>query len=153
MKHAINEYPVTVRWIGEREGVLESVDDLPPLAVSSPPQFGGAPGVWSPEHMLVAATAACLMSTFLAIAAASDLRVLSFEAPAQGTLSRGEDGRYRLSRVVLRPRLALTREADRERAVRILARAHEACLVTRSLNAEVAIEPVLEIAYPEPVAL
>jgi organic hydroperoxide reductase OsmC/OhrA len=148
-----HDYPVTVRWIGEKEGVAESLDDLPPLPVSSPPQFGGPHGVWSPEHLLVAATSACLMSTFLAIANFSGLQVLWFEAPATGTLTRGEDRRYRMSRIVIRPRVTVTREADHERALRLLDKAHETCLVTRSLSSEVVIEPSVEIAHPEPVLI
>lgn len=153
MSQEPHDYPVTVRWVGEKEGVAESPDNLPPLPVSSPPQFGGPPGVWSPEHLLVAATASCLMTTFLAIAGLSSLSVLSFEAPALGTLSRGEDRRYRVARIVLRPRITLTREADREKALRLVAKAHDACLITRSLNTEVVVEPVIEVAYPEPVTV
>ena len=148
-----HDYPVTVRWIGEKEGVAESPDDLPPLPVSSPPQFGGPAGVWSPEHLLVAATASCLMTTFLAIAGLSSLTILSFEAPAQGTLTRGDDRRFRISRIVIHPRVTVSREADRERALRLLDKAHDACLITRSLSSEVVIEPAVEVAYPEPVTV
>ena len=150
--HEPHDYPVTVRWISDKEGVLESPDGLEPLPVAAPPQFGGPPGVWSPEHLLVAATAACTMSTFLVIAAASGLTVLSFEAPAQGTLVRGEDRRYRVTRIVVRPRVTVAQQSDVDRALRLLDKAHDACLVTRSLTAEVKIEPLIEVDAPTPVA-
>jgi peroxiredoxin-like protein len=143
-----HDYPVTVRWIGHKEGVAESADGLEPLPVSSPPQFGGPAGVWTPEHMVVAATAACLMTTFLAVAEASRLTVLSLEVPGHGTLTRGDDRRYSISRIVLRPRLTIATTADRERALRLLDKAHAACLVSRSLKSEVVVEAQVEVAHP-----
>jgi peroxiredoxin-like protein len=150
MQHAANEYPVTIRWIRAKEGVGESADGLEPLPIGAPPQFGGSAGMWTPEHMLVAATAACLMTTFLAAAEASQLRVLSFEAPATGTLDRAEDRRFWVPRIELRPRLRVASEADRERALRLLAKAEAACLISRSLRSTVIVQPEVEVASFEP---
>lgn len=152
MPHAANEYPVTVRWIGAKEGVGESADGLEPLPIAAPPQFGGPAGVWTPEHMLVAATAACLMTTFLAAAEASQLRVLSYEAPATGTLERAEDRRYWVPTIEVRPRVRVMNENDRARALRLLEKAEAACLVSRSLRSTVVVRPEIEVAGDRPLA-
>jgi organic hydroperoxide reductase OsmC/OhrA len=148
MNDARHEYPVTVRWISEKDGLLESADGLPPLPVASPPQFGGKPGIWSPEHLLVGAVSSCLLSTFLAVAEISGLRVLSFEAPAVGTLERGDDRRYRFALVEVHPRLTVASDADAEKAARLLPKAEAACLVTRSLSCPVLVHPRIEVAEP-----
>ena len=46
---------------------------LPPIMAASPPQFGGPPGRWSPETLLVAAVADCYILSFRAIAKATKL--------------------------------------------------------------------------------
>lgn len=139
------DYPVTITWTGGKAGIAESDDGLPRLPVAAPPEFGGDEEVWTPEHLLVASVASCLMTTFLAIAGLSKLEVERLEVPASGHLVRGEDRRYRFDRVTLRPRVGVADEAAREKALRLLAKAEEACLITRSLSSEVAVEPEVEV--------
>lgn len=145
-------YPLQIRWNAPRGGIVESREDgLPPLTVASPPEFGGPERTWSPEHVFVASVASCFMTTLLAIAELSKLEIRAFEADALGMLVRGEDRRYSFSEVVLRPRLVLAKEKDRERALRILEKSEDACLITNSISAEVRVEPALETASPAEV--
>ena len=48
-------YSTEVEWTGERGGDL-SAPDLPDLEVDAPPEFKGHEGVWTPEHLFVAAS-------------------------------------------------------------------------------------------------
>jgi organic hydroperoxide reductase OsmC/OhrA len=140
-----HDYTLTVRWTSERKGMARA-ETLPPLEVATPPEFGGHPGIWSPEHLFVAALSSCLMATFLAIAANSKLEFRSFECPATGTVRRGEDRLFRVTEAVLRPRLVLAHAADRERAARILQKAEQACLISNSVRTTIRLEPVIEAA-------
>jgi organic hydroperoxide reductase OsmC/OhrA len=142
------EYPVTVSWTSGRAGYAESVDGLPGLPLAAPPEFGGEEGLWTPEHLLVASVASCLMTTFLAIAELSKLEVESLEVGASGHLVRGEDRRYRFDRITVRPVVGVVGESAREKALRLLAKAEELCLITRSLSAEVQMEPRIEVLDP-----
>jgi organic hydroperoxide reductase OsmC/OhrA len=142
------EYPVTVSWTSGRAGYAESVDGLPGLLLAAPPEFGGEEGLWTPEHLLVASVASCLMTTFLAIAELSKLEVESLEVGASGHLVRGEDRRYRFDRITVRPVVGVVGESAREKALRLLAKAEELCLITRSLSAEVQMEPRIEVLDP-----
>lgn len=144
-----HDYPVTVDWRAGREGLAEAVS-LPALEVAAPPEFGGPAGVWSPEHLFVASVASCYMTTFVAIAANSKLEFASLSVPAVGRLVRGVDRRYRIDRILLRPRLALLREEDRDKAARILEKSEQACLISASIRSEVVLEPAIEIA-PDPM--
>jgi organic hydroperoxide reductase OsmC/OhrA len=102
--------------------------------------------VWSPEHLLVAATTACLMTTFLAAAELSGVRVLSYEAWSVGHVARGEDRRYWVPLIEVRPRVTLQREEDHETALRLMQKAEAACLVSRSLRSTVLVHPQVEVA-------
>jgi organic hydroperoxide reductase OsmC/OhrA len=61
-------FPVNVHWEGGRL-THASAPGKDELEVAPPPEFrGGVAGVWSPEDLLVAATASCYAVTVAAIA-------------------------------------------------------------------------------------
>ena len=133
-------YPVSVRWIGGKQGVGTSPDWLPALEVATPPAFGGPSGAWSPEHLLALAVASCWMSTFVAMAEHSSLDVAAVDVTAEAAVDRREDRRFWVPRVALRPRVTVRRPEDVERAQRLVAKAESGCLVSNSLASEVALE-------------
>lgn len=140
-------YLVTVESTGLKTGELTSPDaGLPLLEVASPPQFGGPGQIWSPEHLYVAALASCLMTTFRAIAAASDVEVVTYRDHAGGHLTRDENRLFRVDEVTLRPEIIITDASKLDKARRILDKAEKACLVSRSVNTVVSLEGSIEAA-------
>ncbi|HET6591531.1 MAG TPA: OsmC family protein, partial [Xanthomonadales bacterium] len=74
---------------GGPEGEVRTTGaELPPIAVTSPPEFGGPEGCWSPETLLVAAVADCFILTFRAIARASRYEWRELACTVEGTLDR-----------------------------------------------------------------
>ena len=142
-------YHVKVEWTGRRAGWVEA-DGLPRLAISAPAEFSGDSGVWTPEHLLVAATASCLMTTFLAIAEASKLPVASYVSKAFGRLEKVPEEGYRFTEITLAPEIGVAGE-DVEKAQKVLARAEKSCFISKSLRAAVQVEPKF-IAAPAAVA-
>ena len=135
-----------VHAAADAEGsVLVRSEGLPTLATAPPPQYGGPGDQWSPETLLVAATADCFILTFRAIATASKLPWRRLGCDAEGVLDR-RDGVVRFTELHLRARLVVPPGVDAERAKRLLEKAEAACLVTNSLafrptlTAEVAAE-------------
>jgi peroxiredoxin-like protein len=141
MSEVHSSYPVAVRWEGERRGRASSVDGLPELSVAPPPAFGGPAGLWSPEHLFVLAATTCWMTTFLAVAQASKLEVAAIDCSGRGILDKGEDRRYRIASIALRPTVTVFHEEDRERATRLIEKAEAACLIRNSIRSEVTLEP------------
>jgi len=125
-----------VQAAAEAEGsVTITSDRLPSLSTAPPLQFGGPGDQWSPETLLVAAVADCLMLTFRAVARASKLSWLNLECSAEGVLDR-VDGVSRFTEVRLHARLTLPQGGDIERGKRLLEKAEKTCLITNSLKAE-----------------
>jgi organic hydroperoxide reductase OsmC/OhrA len=116
---------------------------LDDLETTSPPEFGGPAGYWSPETLLVASVADCLILTFRAIARASKLDWTSLECEADGTLNR-VDGVTRFTHFELRARLKVPAHVSHEKAERILHKSENVCLITRSLTAEVHLDTAVE---------
>ncbi len=132
-------YQVGVEWIGRRAGRVEA-DGLPDLVVSAPLEFSGDPGMWTPEHLLLAATASCLMTTFLALAEFQKLPVTSYTSKAFARLEKVSGEGYRFTEITLAPEIGVASE-DREKTQKVLARAEKNCFISNSLRATVQIEP------------
>ena len=56
----------------------------PDLEVSSPPEFKGEAGIWTPEDLFVGALNACILMTFVAFATQKGLEFASYECRAEG---------------------------------------------------------------------
>ena len=135
-----------VRALAQAEGsVALSSERLPSLESASPLQFGGPGDKWSPETLLVAAAADCLILTFRAIARASKLPWVSLDCDAEGVLDR-VDGVTRFTAIRVNARLVLPAGGDVERGRRLLEKAEKSCLITSSLKAESALTAEVTIA-------
>jgi peroxiredoxin-like protein len=133
-------YPVQLTWTNDRKGVLSAPALTETINVATPPEFaGGMPGIWSPEHLFVAAVSSCLMTTFLAIAANSRLEYSGFSCAATGKLEQVE-GKYRITEVELKPVVTVTDASQAERALRVLQKAEQHCLISNSVNSRVIME-------------
>ena len=115
------------------------------LPMSAAPEFHGDPLRANPEQLFVASLSSCQALTFLFLAARQRIAVTSYSDAAVGTLET-ENGRMRMTRVVLRPRISVCQPADAAVVRDLVERAHRACFIANSITAHVALEPVIEIA-------
>ena len=115
------------------------------LVLSSDPAFRGSPNLPNPEQLLLAAASSCQLLSFLAMAARSRIDVLSYDDEAEAVMP--DDVRpVRITRITLRPHIVVAVEADLAKARKLVGRAHDACYIANTVNAEIVIEPVLEHA-------
>ena len=139
-------YEVTVNWVADRKGAMRSpvLDTI--IEVATPPQFPkGMKGIWSPEHLFVAAVNSCLMTTFLAFAENSHLAFESFSSKASGKLEI-VDGKYMISEITLMPVLTITEKTNEEKAKRLLSKLENNCLISNSIKSKIIFEPEVKIA-------
>jgi peroxiredoxin-like protein len=141
-----HHYEVKLNWESDRKGLISSPVLQSNIEVATPPEFPkGMAGIWSPEHLLVAAVNSCLMTTFLAIAENSKLDFVNFESKADGKLERVE-GNYMISEIVLSPVVTISNNADKERALRILHKSEQACLISNSIKSKIVFQPEIREA-------
>ncbi len=136
------KYEAHARWTGARRGVAAGTGAGAEIEFASPPEFQGEGDKWTPEHFFMASIAGCFVTTFRAIAEFSKFDFVALEVAAQGVLEKAEGG-FRFTRVVVKPKLTIMREDDRERALRLLNKAEHGCLISRSINAQVSLEPTI----------
>jgi len=140
-----HSYEVDVNWVVDRIGILFSPELNDEMQVATPPQFqNGVEKVWSPEHLFTAAVNSCLMTTFLAVAENSKLEFKKFSSKAHGKLEK-IDGRYIMSEITLIPSLTIFREEDREKAIRILNKSEESCLISNSVRSKIVMTAEIKV--------
>jgi len=137
--HKSFHYQTGIQWLQGRRGVV-SASARPSIVVSSPPEFKGEPGLWTPEELLVSAINSCLLMTFLAYAQREELDLAAFDSGAEGLLEYSE-GKYRITEVVLKPNLTMNSEEDVLLARDVLERAHRDCIISNSVRATVNMVP------------
>ncbi len=148
-----HEFKINLKWTEDRKGVLSS----PELAagksatdnsieVATPPEFPqGMPNIWSPEHLFTASVSSCLMTTFLSIAENSKLEFKSFDCEAIGIMEKVER-RFLMTEIILKPKVIVMEEKDRDRAERVLVKSEEVCLISNSIKTKVTMDITIEVA-------
>lgn len=119
--------------------LISGAENLPKIVVAPPKQFGGTGEQWSPEDLLMAAVANCLILSFKAIAKASKFEWEQIECEAEGILDKVER-KLLFTHVVCRVKLVIPASQKKETAERLLLKAEETCLVSNSMSCESAIE-------------
>ena len=145
-------YEVRVRWTGNRgtgtsgyrnygRDHLIEAGTKPAIEGSSDPAFRGDAERYNPEELLVASVSACHMLWYLHLCATAGITVTGYEDDPLGTMAEDADG-GRFTSVVLRPRIALSAGADRERASALHAEAHRKCFIANSVTFPIECEPI-----------
>ncbi len=121
-------------------------DGLTNVAASASPHI--VPMPWAnpdavdPEEAFVASVASCHMLFFLDFARRSGLVVTGYDDEAEGEMHKGSDGRTRITRIALRPRIVFAgEEPDRAVIDELHHKSHEACFIANSITSEVVVEP------------
>ena len=141
----IHHFEVQLKWESTRKGLMTSPVLNSAIEVATPPEFpNGIAGIWSPEHLFVAAINSCLMTTFLAIAENSKLEFVNYESKAEGKLEKVDD-KLMISEIVLSPVVTISNEGYREKASRILQKSEVACLISNSIKSKIIIQPQINV--------
>ena len=141
-------FPVSIDLVEGRRTVA-SAAWKPDLQIATPPEFiGGVLGVWSPEDLLVASTAACYAVTLAAVAELREVPIRSLSVSGTGHVTRRNDGKFGFVAIELDVRLETDPDLI-EAAERAARRAEEQCIVTMALDVPVHVGLDVRTAAPE----
>ena len=120
---------------GKPKGVVATKSgNLVALEIAAPKEFDGPGDSWSPEELLVASVADCLILTFRAIATASGLKWLDLSCEAEGVLEM-VDRKTQFTEMYITATLNINTQEDEKKALLLLEKAENTCLITNSLIA------------------
>ncbi len=159
-RERIHRYEATVVWTGDtgvgtrdytayRRDHVVRFPGKPELTGSSDLSYGGDPGKYNPDQLLVASLSACHMLWYLHLAAVGGVVVRGYEDRAEGTLVLDADGGGRFTEAVLRPRVRIA-SGGVARARALHEEAHRKCFIANSVNFPVRLEPETEEIRPAP---
>jgi len=133
-------YQVDLNWEEGRKGFVKSPVLNSTIEVATPPEFPkGIEGIWSPEHLFVAAVESCFMTTFLAIAENSRLDFSELSCKAVGTLENVEN-KFMISKILLAINLTIKDDSQKDKALRVIDKSEKACLISNSVKTEIQLK-------------
>jgi organic hydroperoxide reductase OsmC/OhrA len=137
-------FAIDLRWSGDKRGIVSS-HSLKPFSVSTPPEFGGPEGEWSPEHLFLSSITSCFMSTYLVFVNKMKIENTGFECTATGQVER-IDGKYKFTYIHIYPKAFVGNDADVEIAKVAMEKAKKYCLISNSVNAVIVQHPEVVVA-------
>lgn len=118
---------------------------LDALESAGPAEFGGPGDLWSPETLLSAAIADCFILSFRAIARASKFDWISLRCEVDAVLDR-VDKVTRFTDIEETVVLEVPAGTDEAKAMRLLERAEQVCLITNSMTATTHLDATVRVA-------
>jgi organic hydroperoxide reductase OsmC/OhrA len=115
------------------------------LPMSSAPGYRGDPSRANPEQLFVASLSACQALTYLFLAAKNGVGVVGYVDDADGRLGI-TDGKMRMARVTLRPRITLETGSNETLARELVPKAHDGCFIGNSVSTPVEIAATFAFA-------
>lgn len=131
-------FDVTLRSAEALEGMV-STGLADAVSVGFPADFGGDAERWSPEALLSASVASCLMTSFRYFLHRSNGDIQSFSNHARATLDKTEQG-LRITRVGVAVDIWVADSVQEGVARKAAEKAQKACAVSHSLNCPVDVE-------------
>ena len=136
-------FKTSLKWEEGKKGNLDSPGKQP-IEISTPPEFKGPEGYWSPEDLFLASINSCIMTTFIYFAEKDSLAFISYESETEGEVSF-QEGRLTFSSVTIRPIVEVKNESDKEKAKQIIEKSEKYCLISSSVKSEITVSPEIKI--------
>ncbi|MEM7288890.1 MAG: OsmC family protein [Pseudomonadota bacterium] len=146
-----HEFPSRVIWTGntgtgtsaykayERTWDL-AIDGKKTVHCSNDPMLGGDPSKYNPEDLLITALSSCHMLWYLHLCSVGGITVTAYEDNPVGIGESEPDGSGRFLKAILRPKIIITEDSDREKALGLHDEIHKYCFIARSVSFPVEYE-------------
>ncbi|MCK4576971.1 tRNA (N6-threonylcarbamoyladenosine(37)-N6)-methyltransferase TrmO [candidate division WOR-3 bacterium] len=139
----VYEYKTKTEWKVGKEGVLKS-EQKHDVRVGCPPEFGGKPVYWSPEHLFVSSVEVCIMTTFLDLIKKYKCSIVAYKSKAEG-LAQLKGGIFKFNKIEIKPIVVIEKSNSEDEVMELLIKAKRRCMVSNSLNVEVTMKPEIRI--------
>jgi organic hydroperoxide reductase OsmC/OhrA len=149
---ATNRYETRVHWTGSTGLGWDHYDRAHVGAAPGAAQevrlttgeSKGDPSILNPEQLVLMAASSCQMLWFLHLAAKARIDVVEYEDAATALMPADQQP-VRITEITLQPRIVVAGEASEPRVRKLTDTAHEHCFVANSLNAQMTVQPTIEV--------
>jgi organic hydroperoxide reductase OsmC/OhrA len=137
-------YRVSAWWTSGRTGLAKCESSPNTIHFSEAEELGGLQGRWTPEQLLLCALAGCFTTTFHDVARGAKFDYTDLEVEIEGSVRRNRSAGCNFEEILIRPRLTVPAEEQREAGLALLRRTKSLCLISRAITAPQTLEPVVE---------
>jgi len=139
-------YRVSAWWTSGRTGLAKCESSPNTIHFSEAAELGGLQGRWTPEQLLLCALAGCFTTTFNDVARASKFEYTDLEVEIEGSVRRSRTAGCNFTEILIRPRLTIPSEEQREGGLTLLRRTKSLCMISRAITIPQTMEPTVETA-------
>jgi organic hydroperoxide reductase OsmC/OhrA len=139
-------YRVSAWWTSGRTGLAKCESSPNTIHFSEAAELGGLQGRWTPEQLLLCALAGCFTTTFSDVARASKFEYTDLEVEIEGSVRRSRAAGCNFTEILIRPRLTVASEEQRETGLALLRRTKSICMISRAITVPQTLEPAVETA-------
>ena len=137
-------YRVSAWWTSGRTGLAKCESSPNTIHFSEAAELGGLQGRWTPEQLLLCALAGCFTTTFHEVARAAKFEYTDLEVEVEGTVHRNRSTGCNFDEILLRPRLTVQSDEQREAGLGLLRRTKAVCMISRAITVPQTMEPTVE---------
>ncbi|MBN2644665.1 MAG: OsmC family protein [Desulfuromonadaceae bacterium] len=135
-------YEIAVDWKDGKIGEIRS-GGKPPVAVATPPEFGGPENIWTPEDLLASAVASCLMTSTLFFADRAKITLRSYASTAVATMEKTAKG-LAITGVKVAVVISLENAEQADAIRKAVEMAEVNCPISTTLNCPVELQLTVE---------
>jgi organic hydroperoxide reductase OsmC/OhrA len=137
-------YRVSAWWTSGRTGLAKCESSPNTIHFSEAAELGGLQGRWTPEQLLLCSLAACFTTTFSDVARASKFEYTDLEVEMEGCVRRSRATGCNFTEILIRPRLTVASEDQREAGLALLRKTKSICMISRAITVPQTLEPTVE---------
>ena len=137
-------YRVSAWWTSGRTGLAKCESSPNTIHFSEAAELGGLQGRWTPEQLLLCALAGCFTTTFHDVARSAKFDFTDLEVEIEGSVRRSRTAGCNFNEILIRPRLTVSFEEQREAGLALLRRAKSICMISRAISVPQTLEPTVE---------
>src|SRR4051812_11770273 len=137
-------YRVSAWWTSGRTGLAKCESSPNTIHFSEAAELGGLQGRWTPEQLLLCSLAGCFTTTFNDVARASKFEYTDLEVEIEGNVQRSRAAGFNFTEILIRPRLTIPSQEQRETGLGLLRRTKSLCMISRAITVPQTMEPTVE---------
>ena len=137
-------YRVSAWWTSGRTGLAKCESSPNTIHFSEAAELGGLQGRWTPEQLLLCALAGCFTTTFHDVARAAKFEYTDLEVEIEGSVRRSRTAGCNFNEILIRPRLTVHSDEERETGLTLLRRTKAVCMISRAITVPQTMEPAVE---------
>lgn len=137
-------YRVSAWWTSGRTGLAKCESSPNTIHFSEAAELGGLQGRWTPEQLLLCALAGSFTTTFNEVARGVKFEYTDLEVEIEGSVHRSRTAGCNFNEILIRPRLTVASEDQREAGLTLLRRTKSICMISRAISVPQTMEPAVE---------